>query len=89
MNHISKSPLSPPNMQRRKFLEGLVAGGIVMTCAPLGSAVAAMADMKYAPVLSGTEGRTGDVEQHTGDRQRGRTDRVDGRRDVQRHVAHR
>ena len=32
-----------------------MAGGIVLTCAPLGSAVAAMADMKYAPVLSGTE----------------------------------
>ena len=55
MNRIISTPQSIPDMQRRKFLEGLVAGGIVLGLAPWASSVAAPGEMKHTLVLSGTE----------------------------------
>ena len=55
MNRIISTPQSIPDMQRRKFLEGLVAGGIVLGLAPWASSIAAPGEMKHTLVLSGTE----------------------------------
>lgn len=55
MNQIIAPAQTLPNMQRRKFLEGLVAGGIVMGLAPWASSFAAPGDMHTTPMLSGTE----------------------------------
>ncbi len=44
-----------PDFTRRKFLEGLVAGGIVLGLAPWRSAQAAASNAAAAPVLNGTE----------------------------------
>ena len=44
-----------PNLQRRKFLEGLVMGGVVLGLAPWEYAVALQGNATPAQVLSGTE----------------------------------
>lgn len=41
MNRTIPVPQSLPNMQRRKFLEGLAVGGVVMGLAPWTSSEAA------------------------------------------------
>ncbi|HUX91075.1 MAG TPA: copper resistance system multicopper oxidase [Gallionellaceae bacterium] len=55
MKHISNSTPVLPNLQRRKFLEGLAAGGIVLGLSPWTSSFAAQPVAQSAPVLAGTE----------------------------------
>jgi FtsP/CotA-like multicopper oxidase with cupredoxin domain len=59
MNRLVTATQSLPNLQRRQFLEGLVAGGIVLGTAPWTSANAAQfvapGSLNKTQVLSGTE----------------------------------
>ncbi|MFA6901759.1 MAG: copper resistance system multicopper oxidase [Gallionellaceae bacterium] len=55
MNRMMNPEQTLSDMPRRKFLEGLVAGGIVMGLAPWSSIFAAPGDTHTTPVLSGTE----------------------------------
>lgn len=55
MKHISNHTLVLPNLQRRKFLEGLAAGGIVLGLTPWTSSFAAQPVAQSAPVLAATE----------------------------------
>ena len=55
MKRIANSPLTLPNLPRRKFLEGLAAGGFILGLAPWESAFAAQPIAQDAPVLTGTE----------------------------------
>ena len=47
--------LTSPNQPRRKFLQGIAAGGIALGLAPLGSALAAPNPSGGTQILSGTE----------------------------------
>jgi FtsP/CotA-like multicopper oxidase with cupredoxin domain len=51
---VHSSPMLP-NLPRRKFLEGLVVGGIVLGLSPWTSSFAAQPVAQFAPVLAGTE----------------------------------
>ena len=55
MNRIIPATQVLPNLQRRKFLEGLVAGGVVMGLAPWTSSFAAQLETMPSQILSGTE----------------------------------
>lgn len=55
MNRIIPSVQSIPNLKRRQFMEGLVAGGIVLGIAPWTSAFSAQSESHKTQILSGTE----------------------------------
>jgi FtsP/CotA-like multicopper oxidase with cupredoxin domain len=55
MKRIANSPPGLSNLSRRKFLEGLALGGIVLGLTPWESSLAAQPAAQAAPVLAGTE----------------------------------
>jgi len=55
MKRIVRSTPELPNLPRRKFLEGLAAGGFILGLSPWTSSFAAQAVAQNAPVLTGTE----------------------------------
>ena len=55
MKRIAHSPAVLPDLPRRKFLEGLAVGGIVLGLSPWASSLAAQPLVQSAPILAGTE----------------------------------
>lgn len=55
MKRIASPQLELPNLPRRKFLEGLAVGGVVLGLTPWVSSFAAQPVAQAAPVLAGTE----------------------------------
>lgn len=55
MKHIANLPSALPDLPRRKFLEGLAVGGIVLGLTPWATSFAAQHLAQSAPVLAGTE----------------------------------